>query len=300
MRLIDVTTRTCFALGLAAAILCAWTAPAAARDLDEVRQSGELRHLGIPYANFVTGQGDGLSVELMQRFAEHLGVAYRFVPSAGWGEIFGELTGTRVRPDGDDVEVLGKVEVRGDVIANGLTDLAWRRKVVDYSDPTFPTQVWCIARADFPAKPIASSGDIDKDIRAVMALLKGHHVMGKDGTCLAPGLYGIEAAAARASSFPGSLNDIAPAIIKGDADLALLDVPDSLVALEKWPGKIKVLGPISPEQTMAVGFRKDSPRLREAFNAFFTQLKASGEYRKMVMKYYPAVFGYYKAFFEGR
>ncbi|MDD3311593.1 transporter substrate-binding domain-containing protein [Pseudodesulfovibrio sp.] len=291
----------CFPLIVVLLGCAAWTpASAASSDLDGVKARGELRHLGIPYANFVTGQGDGLSVELMQRFAAHLGVKYRFVPSAGWDEVFGELTGSRVRPRGDGVEVLGRAEIRGDVIANGLTDLAWRRKVVDYSDPTFPTQVWCIARADFPAKPIAFSGDIGKDIGAVKALLKGYHVMGKNGTCLAPGLYGIEAAAARATSFPGSLNDIAPAIIKGDADLALLDVPDSLVALEKWPGKIKVLGPISPEQAMGVGFRKDSPRLREAFNAFFARLKASGEYRMMVAKYYPAVFGYYKAFFEGR
>mgnify|MGYP000084292552 CR=1 FL=1 len=27
-------------------------------DLDQVRRDGVLRHLGIPYANFVTGAGD--------------------------------------------------------------------------------------------------------------------------------------------------------------------------------------------------------------------------------------------------
>jgi len=279
--------------------LCAGVAPASATDLEQIRERGELRHLGIPYANFVTGQGDGLSVELMQRFAAHLGVQYRFVPSS-WEDIFGDLTGTRVRPKGDDVEVLERTEVRGDVIANGLTDLAWRRRIIDYSEPTFPTQVWCIARADFPAKPIASSGDLDKDIAAVKALLKGRRVMGKDNTCLQPDLYGIDGTVADISSFPGSLNDIAPAIIKGDADVALLDVPDSLVALEKWPGKIKILGPVSERQTMGVGFRKTSPELRREFNAFFAGLMASGEYRAMVMKYYPAVFGYYKSFFEGR
>ena len=277
--------------------LSAGAVPASASDLDQIRQRGELRHLGIPYANFVTGQGDGLSVELMQRFADHLGVKYRFVQTT-WGDIFADLTGKRVRPDGDDVEVLGEAEIRGDVIANGLTDLAWRRKIIDYSQPTFPTQVWCIARADFPAMPIVSSGDIGEDVRAVKALLKGRRVMGKDNTCLQPSLYGIDRTVADISSFPGSLNDIAPAIIKGDADVALLDVPDSLVALEKWPGKIKILGPVSEQQTMGVGFRKDSPELREAFNAFFVRLKASGEYRDMVMRYYPAVFGYYKSFFD--
>ena len=269
---------------------------AGASDLDQIRESGVLRHLGIPYANFVTGQGDGLSVEFMQLFAKYLGVEYRFVQS-NWTDLFGDLTGRKVKPVGDNVEFLGKTEVRGDVICNGLTKLAWREKVVNYSTPTFPTQVWCIVRADFPAKPIVSTGDVEKDIAAVKELLRGRRIMGKDGTCLAPGLYGIKSLVAEAFSFPGSLNDIAPALIKGEAEVALLDVPDSLVALEKWPGKIKVLGPLSPEQVMAVGFRKDSPELLKAFNAFYVELKRSGEYMRLVRKYYPAVFKYYKGFF---
>ena len=270
---------------------------AQANDLDKIRESGVLRHLGIPYANFITGQGDGLSVEIMQLFAKYLGVEYRFVRSS-WADVFGDLTGRKVKPVGDDVKFLGKTEIRGDVIANGLTMLAWREKVINYSAPTFPTQVWCVVRADFPAKPIVSSGNVDEDIKAVKELLRGHRVMGKDGTCLAPGLYGIESIVAEAFSFPGGLNDIAPALIKGEAEVALLDVPDSLVALEKWPGKIKVLGPLSPEQVMAAGFRKDSPELLKAFNEFYTELKRSGEYLRLVKKYYPAVFKYYNEFFD--
>lgn len=271
--------------------------PVKASDLEQIKEAGVLRHIGIPYANFVTGNGDGLDVEIMQRFAKHLGVKYEFVQS-DWSQVFGDLTGDIVQPDGDSVTILGKTEIRGDVIANGLTQLTWREQVVNYSIPTFPTQVWCIARADFPAKPITASGDINKDIEAVKALLAGQRVMGKDGTCLALSLYGIDSGIAEALNFPGSVNDIAPAIIKGDADIALLDVPDTLVALEKWPGKIKVLGPLSPRQDMGAGFRKDSPELLKAFNAFFTELRASGEYDQLVKKYYPAVFGYYKEFFE--
>ncbi|MCK5104093.1 MAG: hypothetical protein KAR17_14810, partial [Cyclobacteriaceae bacterium] len=44
---------------------------AGAGDLDEVLQSGTLRHLGIPYANFITPNHLGLDVELMQQFAKH-------------------------------------------------------------------------------------------------------------------------------------------------------------------------------------------------------------------------------------
>ena len=101
-----------------------------AGDLPEIRQRGVLRHLGIPYANFVrvTGMGvDGLDVELMQLFAAHLGVAYEWVPTS-WSEVFGDLTGQKVIPDKNDgVAVIGKNTVRGDIIANGLTILNWRR-----------------------------------------------------------------------------------------------------------------------------------------------------------------------------
>ncbi|HMJ25880.1 MAG TPA: hypothetical protein VK475_08635, partial [Pyrinomonadaceae bacterium] len=44
-----------------------------AADLAEIKQRGEIRHIGIRYANFVTGAGDGLDVELMQGFAKRIG-----------------------------------------------------------------------------------------------------------------------------------------------------------------------------------------------------------------------------------
>ena len=50
------------------------TLGAQAGDLADLKARGELRHLGVVYANFVTGAGDGLDVELVQGFARSLGV----------------------------------------------------------------------------------------------------------------------------------------------------------------------------------------------------------------------------------
>lgn len=50
-----------------------------AGDLQDAKKSVVLRHLGIPYANFVTGDGDGMDVELIQKFAKPLGVNYQYV-----------------------------------------------------------------------------------------------------------------------------------------------------------------------------------------------------------------------------
>jgi ABC-type amino acid transport substrate-binding protein len=266
-------------------------------DLSEIKKRGVLRHLGAPYANFVTGSGDGLDVELIKRFAEYLGVKYEYV-KANWENVIGDLAGKKVEPNGSEVTILGETPVRGDLIANGLTIIPWRQKVVDYSTATFPTQIWLVARADSTMKPIESTGKVEKDVAQVKELLKGHSVLGKAQTCLDPSLYGLEETGAEVRLFSGNLNEMVPAIIKGEAEATISDGPDALINLEKWPGKIKVIGPVSSRQEMGVAFAKTSSKLREAFNRFFEKCKADGTYRRLVKKYYPAIFIYYPTFFE--
>jgi len=87
-------------------------------------------------------------------------------------------------------------------------------------------------------------------------------------------------------------------MLKRESDMTLLDVPDVLLALEIWPGQIRVIGPISGEQRMAAGFRKDSPELRAAFNSFLTQIKQDGTYMKLVKKYFRAAPRYLPEFFK--
>ena len=48
---------------------------------------------------------------------------------------------------------------------------------------------------------------------------------------------------------------------------------------------------------MAPAFRPDSPKLRAAFDAFLAEFKKSGDFLKLVQKYYPFVFDYYPEFF---
>jgi len=268
-----------------------------AAGLKDVKKNGVLRHLGIPYANFVTGAGDGMDVELMTHFAKHLGVRYEYVKT-DWSDIFGDLTGKKIKPKDGDIEVVADVPIKGDVAANGLTVLPWRKKAVDFSVPTFPNQVWLVARADSLIQPIKPSGNIEKDVNAVKEIIAGQPLLGKAGTCLDPSLYGLEKITDKITLFQGSLNDIAPAVIKGEADLTLLDLPDALVALQKWPGKIKVIGPVSEKQDMAAAFSKDSPKLRKAFNRFIRKIKTDGTYIRIVKKYYPYVFDCSPEFFR--
>ena len=275
----------------------------ASRDLDEVRADGVLRHLGVPYANFVTGSGDGLDVELMQGFAEHLGVRYEYVET-DWKRVIPDLSGVQVRAKDGKADILGEAPVRGDVIANGLTILPWRQEVIAYAEPTFPSGVWLIAKAEHEIKPIRASGDQLVDVVTVKELMHAQDVLTMPNTCLDADLYALDDTGARVEIYDRStnLNEMVPAILGGqmNSSMTLLDVPDALIALQKWPGRIKVIGPVSGEQFMAPAFAKDAPRLREAFNAYMSELRADGRYRAMVERYYPAVFLHFPEFFDPR
>jgi ABC-type amino acid transport substrate-binding protein len=283
------------ALFTLAAALAAPAARAAATDLDEVKAAGVLRHLGIPYANFVTGAGDGMDVELMQLFAKRLGVRYEYVKT-DWGIAFGDLTGRKIKAHGDDIEILAEVPIKGDVLANGVTVIPWRQRVVDFGGVTFPNQVWLVSRADSLVSPIRPTKSLVDDIVSTKSVMKDKSLMGKVGTCLDPSLYDIEKTGAKISLFDGSLNELAPAIIANQAELTLLDVPDALVALQKWPGEMKIIGPVSEEQDMAPAFRKDSPRLRAEFDAMLAEMRADGSFAALVNKYYPFVSDYFPHF----
>ena len=91
---------------------------------------------------------------------------------------------------------------------------------------------------------------------------------------------------------------LVPAVLKRESEMTLLDVPDIIVSMEKWPGQIKVIGPISEEQLMGAGFRKTSPELRQAFDGFLAGIKADGTYMKLVRKYYRSAPRYLPNFFR--
>ncbi len=292
---LKTVTRSIIALSFATFTLGSITVFAG--DLAEVKKAGVLRHIGVPYANFVSGSGDGMDVEIIKLFAKQLGVKYEYVKS-DWGTVVEDLIGKKVKATGSDVEFGEAVPVKGDLIANGFTILPWRQKAVNFSVPTFPSQIWLVARADSTMKPIKSAKNLDKDIATTRSLLKGKQLLALPKTCLDPAGNKLDATGAEVIIFDGNLNELAPALVNNKAELTILDVPDALIGLEKWPGKIKIIGPTSMKQEMGVAFPKDSPKLREAFNEFFKKIKKDGTYNRIVKKYYPTALFYFPEFFK--
>ncbi len=282
-----------------ALILASWLIPGSAQDLGEIRERGVIRHLGVPYARFNTGNGEGLDVDIVQLFAKHIGVRYEYVP-AEWTTVIQDLIGRELEYK-QSVRVLGERAIRGDIIGSGLTILPFREKLVDFSVPTFPSAVWLLARADSPVKPIVPSGDLETDIKATKSRLKLGTTFVIDNSCLDPKLHDLEGKGYRLQRYveSGNLNDVVPAVLKRESEMTLLDVPDIIDAMEKWPGQIKVIGPISEQQLMGAAFRKSSPALRAAFDEFFVKLQKDGTYMNLVRKYFRAAPRYLPDYFRG-
>ena len=280
------------------ALLLAVLSPAAFADLKEIRERGELRHLGIRYANFVTGAGDGFDVELVQGFARHIGVRYTLVYSDFYSVVT-DLLGKNVIRKGAEVELTGSLPVKGDMIATGFTILPWREQILLFSDATFPSQVLLIARATSVYKPIKGSASLDSDIAETRHFIGNKSLLVMEKTCLDPANYDLKGKGFDLRPYTRStnINEMVPTLLEGSVEFTLLDVPSAILDLQKWAGRIKVLGPISHTQELAAAFPKSSPQLRDAFNAYLQQIRKDGSYDVLVRKYYPGIQRYFPGFF---
>ena len=288
-----------FVLGaVSGAVACLFAASSWAADLAEIKKRGEIRHIGIRYANFVTGAGDGLDVELMQGFAKRIGVSYKLVYSDFYS-VIRDLLGKDVLRKNGEVTLTGDYPIKGDVISTGFTVLPWREAVLLYSDPTLPSQVLLVAPAESNLQPIEGSADLAADIATTRKAIGSRSVLVMERTCLDPANYGLVNVGIdlKAYNKSANLNEMVPAMLNEEAELTLLDVPDAILDLRKWAGRIKVLGPISGRQMLATAFPKDAPALRDEFNAYLNDIKASGVYDRLVDKYYPGIRRFFPEFF---
>ena len=188
------------------------------------------------------------------------------------------------------------------MIATGFTMLPWREKVLIYSVPTFPSQVLLVTRAEAQYTPIKGGPDLTADIGQTRGILGRKSLLVMERTCLDPANYGLKGKGIDLKPYTKNtnINEMVPALLGGGAEFTLLDVPSAVLDLQKWAGRIKVIGPISDEQSLAAAFPKSSPALRDAFNEYFRKIRADGSYDKLVRKYYPGIDSYFPAFFAAK
>jgi ABC-type amino acid transport substrate-binding protein len=255
-------------------------------DLDDVRRRGVLRHLAVPSAAFVAGGGDGFDVELMREFARRLGVGYELVPT-DWPAVLPDLLGRRAVARGTEAARARPAAARADVLASGRTALPPRTRAVAFSTPILVTQVWAVAVAGSEVQPIRPSGRLDKDIAAVRASLAGRWLLGLAGTSLDPSLYRLERTGARLRWLELQADELAAALIQGEGELALLDVAGTMAALRRYPGRLKVIGPVSSPMAVAAAFRPGAPQLRAAFDRFLAEVRGDGTLDRLLERFFP-------------
>lgn len=262
--------------------------------LTEIRARGELQHLGVPYARFANNDADGLDCVLIRRFAQHLGVRYKFIPTS-WEDAIPDLTGKRPAPSGIGQPV---TRIRGDILANGLSMIPDRQKYVVFSKPTFTAQVWLLAKPDTDIKPIQPTGSIEKDIEITIAKTAGKTVYGIKDLCIDVNLFPKLLETAKAAvNIPLQTLPQPISFLKSPYTIFLMESPSALMALGMWPYSFKIIGPVAKQQNMGAAFAPDSIELRNEFDRFFVELWKSGEYQKLVLRYYPNSFQYFKKFF---
>jgi ABC-type amino acid transport substrate-binding protein len=138
-----------------------------------------------------------------------------------------------------------------------------------------------------------------QEVAQTRAVLGRHSLLVMERTCLDPANYGLKGAGVDLRSYTASTNldEMVPALLRGDAEFTLLDVPDAVLDLQRWAGRIKVIGPLSGNQDLAAAFPKESPALRAAFDDYLRRIRADGSYDKLVNKYYPGIRRYFPEFF---
>ena len=111
------------------------------------------------------------------------------------------------------VTLQGDYPVKGDLIATGFTLLPWREAVLLYSQPTFPSQVLLVARAESSFTPIKGSNDLAKDIEETKGLIGKHSLLVMERTCLDPANYGLKGVGIDLKAYTKNtnLNEMVPA-----------------------------------------------------------------------------------------
>lgn len=253
-----------FVLPLALALIASLNLPepGQARDLDEIVASGELTILTFPRQESVFSrtnlkQGrpmprlgtaddfEGIDIELMAAFADHLGVELKIRPVSEprYGALIPDLQAGR-----------------GDLIASSMSITDERREVVNFSRPYFEVFPVVITRADFELGP-------EDDLSALVGVVTAGS--------------SSELRLRRMGAEPGTLVRVDFAVecysklLEGDADYMLADSLGALAYLEKERG-LKIAYRLDERDQYAFVVRKDQPKLLAALDQFLDEAVSNG------------------------
>jgi peptidoglycan lytic transglycosylase F len=231
-----------------------------AGDLIEIQSRGALRVLVIlddDEPEFFSGQpgsSPGFDHEILDGFARLHRLKLELVPAPSWDSL---------------VPYLG--QGKGDLIAGRFTATDARRKIIDFTNETFPTRSVVVTR---------------KPHRAVRTLeqLKQEKITILKGTAMSDVLLelGVPAANLDYSIPPGGIPE---ALTAGHITCTVHDISTAIVTQRKDPEtQIGVF--VGPASSYAYGVPKSSPELLKALNEYLGNMRKSPSWNRLVVKYF--------------
>ena len=228
-------------------------------DLPEVEKGGVLRVLVVletDNRSMTNRRADspGFDYEMLDGFAKLRRLKLEVVPVDGWDKLVPAL-----------------VEGRGDLIAGSFTVTDARKQSIEFTSEVMPTRSVVVTR-----KPHRVVNTLDE--------LRGEKVTVFKGTSMVDLLLGLGVP-------PPNLDYDVPAeglsagLKSGRVTCVVHDVQTAVVDAQTDPA-LQIGMFVGPPRSYAWGIRKDSPQLLAALNHHITNVRTSGTWSRLTVKYF--------------
>jgi polar amino acid transport system substrate-binding protein len=242
-----------------ATILCLLLPPlCAARDLSEIRASGSLKVLVVPFTTddefFSSGSRPGFDHEMVQGFCNLERVELEVVPVPNWDGLIPALRS-------------GK----GDLIAGSFSNTEGRRAMIDFTVEVFPTRNLVVT-----LKPHKTIETLDELRNERIGIVKG--------TSMAEALTaaGVPKTAVDDTIPAGGLM---AAMRQGRVSVGIMGIENAISAQRSDP-RLETGVFLGPPGSFAYGVRKDAPELLTALNAYIENVRRTQTWSRLVVKYF--------------
>lgn len=249
-------------------------------------QTSVLRHLSVPYSKFDMGNEKGFSIELIKKFCNYRNLSYEYVES-DFKSIENDLSGTEVTGDIGDIISCGYV--RENIDLNKFT----------YSESILPTQMVILSSANSYIDPIIPTGNTLRDVELTYSKISNISIASIPNTMFDIFDYCLKDKCGEIISFQGKVCELPFFMDINNIDAIMLTIQAAECILTKYPGKYKIIGPVSDQLTISAIFKASDKNLIKDFDRFMRMIKSSGEFIKLVRKYYPNMIDIYPRFFRG-
>ncbi|MGE0706390.1 MAG: substrate-binding periplasmic protein [Planctomycetota bacterium] len=202
------------------------------------------------------GTFSGFDVDLLQEVAKDLGLKCT-IRNVAWDGIIGELRTSKV-----------------DMIMSGMSITKERQEVVDFSEPYYQVGQVLVKRKG------------DERLKSIADLNKEGLIIGTQQNTTGEKAAREQCPKATFLTFP-KLDQACLALQQSKADAVVFDLPGLHGYLRENP-TAQLEGIWKPFTAEAIGaaFRKDSPKLRAAFDATLARLRKEGRYDALVKQHF--------------